>query len=66
MYCPLLQAEPEDDGFRIPDRVYQQEIDLLIRTLLVGWELPFVRVEGTTEERVEQVLAALKGVHTHD
>src|SRR5690606_15564628 len=62
VYCLPVGKEPEDDGFRIPNLVYQQEIDLLIRTLLLGWQLPFVRVEGTTEERVEQVRAALREV----
>ena len=57
VYCPPLGTEPEDDGFRIPSRLYQQEIDLLIRTLLVGWELPFITAEGSVEERVQQVLS---------
>jgi len=60
VYCPPLGADPEDDGFRITSRLYQQEIDLLIRTLLVGWELPFITVNGSVEERVQQVLSEVK------
>src|SRR5690606_3228006 len=63
VYCPPLGGEVEEDGFRIPNRVYQQEIDLLIRMLLVGWELPFITAEGSVEERVQQVLSEVtKGV----
>ena len=60
VYCPPSGKEPQDDGFRLPGRVYQKEIDLLIRTLLIGWELPFVRVEGPVEDRVRQVMEALE------
>lgn len=60
VYCPPTGDEPEDDGFRIPNQIYQAEIDFFIGTLLLGWELHFVRVEGTTEERVEQVMSVLE------
>ena len=56
VYCRPF-GSVEDDGFRIPDNVYQREIDLLIRTFIIGWELKnWVTVDGSLEERVAQVL----------
>ena len=62
VYCPsTIEQQPEDDGFRISTKSYQEEVDFLIETLLLGWELPFIRVEGPVENRVQQVINELKG-----
>src|SRR5690606_38065829 len=62
VYCPsTIEQQPEDDGFRISTKSYQTEVDFLIKTLLLGWELPFIRVEGPVENRVQQVINELKG-----
>src|SRR5690606_42071973 len=61
---PELRYTTNDDGYEamlptiITTNMHLADIEDR-RTLLVGWELPFVRVDGTTEERVEQVCAAL-------
>src|SRR5690606_18067443 len=61
IYCPPLPWKPEDDGFRMTNPVYRDEIDMLVRTLLLGWEIPhWVRVEGSPEEMLTQALAAVR------
>lgn len=49
----------ENDGTRSVDKKFQKDIDGLIRKLLEQFNIPFVEVHGTPEERVRQIEGAI-------
>ena len=50
------------DGYRYDDPAYQEEIDFLIKNILVTSGVQYITVTGTVEERVAQVEEALKNM----
>lgn len=64
-YDLLVYVLPEipcaDDGFRSTDERLRREVDVIIRGLLEYTKTPVVKVTGTVEERLMQVLERLNG-----
>lgn len=58
-YIPI-EFELENDGVRFTDIQGQKDIDLLMQQFLKDNNLPFITITGSVEERVNQVLSAMK------
>lgn len=58
VYVPV-EFGPEDDGERSIDPDFQLKIDFLIKNILDTSKVPYITVNGTVEERVAQIEAAL-------
>lgn len=59
VYIPI-EFPLQVDELRPADLDYQVHIDRVIQELLSEFELPQLKISGTIEERVEQVLAATR------
>lgn len=58
VYVPV-EFELEDDGQRPADKEMQTKIDFFIKNILETSNVPFITVNGTVEDRVNQIEAAL-------
>lgn len=58
VYVPV-EFGPEDDGERSIDPDFQLKIDFLIKNILDTSKVPYITVNGTVEERVAKIEAAL-------
>ena len=58
VYVPV-EFGPEDDGERSIDPDFQLKIDFLIKNILDTSNVPYITVNGTIEDRVAQIEAAL-------
>ena len=58
-YVPI-EFEPEDDGTRDADQEYQKMIDERIRYYLNYYNVPFVTLSGTIDERMTTIRETLK------
>ncbi|MEK7140378.1 MAG: ATP-binding protein [Patescibacteria group bacterium] len=60
LYLPGGQFAIEDDGVRITDIKFQQDIDWRIRDVLEKHKIPFVKIIGSPKERLAKVKNLLK------
>ncbi len=55
IYLPSGEFGIEDDGLRTTDIKFQKDIDDNIKDILEKHKIPFVKIVGTPEERLEKV-----------
>jgi len=60
LYLPSGQFAIDDDGLRSTDMKFQQAVDKWIRDVIEAHKIPFVRIVGSPEERLEKVKNLLK------
>ncbi|MFA6520151.1 MAG: ATP-binding protein [Candidatus Paceibacterota bacterium] len=60
VYLPSGQFPIEDDGLRMTDEKFQQDIDKKIRDILEKHKIPHVQIIGSPEERLEKVKSLLR------
>ena len=60
MYLPSGQFTIEDDGVRMTDIKFQQDIDQKIRDILKNHKIPFIEIVGSPEERLAKVKKLFK------
>jgi len=60
LYLPGGQFAIEDDGVRTTDVKFQQDVDQLIRDILEKYKIPFIKIVGSPEERLEKVKKFIK------
>ncbi len=60
LYLPSGEFAIEDDGVRTTDLKFQQAIDERIRNVFEKHKIPFIRIIGSPEERLEKVKGLLK------
>ena len=60
LYLPSGEFPIEDDGVRITDIKFQQDVDRRIRDVLEKHKVPFIEVVGTPQERLARVKNLLK------
>ena len=49
------------DDLRPADLGYQLHIDKVVKELLLEFDLPYLSISGTIEQRIEQILSATVG-----
>lgn len=59
-YVSPKGVEMEDNGVRETDLNYRKEIDETIQKLLLKYRPVFYTIEGSTEERIEQILKTIE------
>ncbi len=59
LYLPSGEFDIEDDGVRTTDVKFQENIDSTIRNILDKHKIPFIKIVGLPEERLERVRALL-------
>jgi len=60
LYLPAGQFAIEDDGVRITDVKFQEDIDRQIRNILKKHKIAFVEIIGSPEERLSKVKNLVK------
>ena len=60
VYLPSGQFTIEDDGVRMTDIKFQQDIDQKIRDILKNHKIPFIEIVGSPEERLAKVKKLFK------
>ena len=55
IYFPI-EFEIQADGQRSTDKVYQEQIDMMIKNYLDTFGVHYITVHGTVEERVNQII----------
>lgn len=55
-YLPI-EFDIELDGVRSDNKSFQREIDEIIRSILIDWQLPFIPLHGSIDERASTVKA---------
>jgi len=60
IYVSPKGVEIEDNGLRSIDKEYRDKIDFIIKEMLVEYPpKKLIKVEGSTEERIETILKEL-------
>jgi nicotinamide riboside kinase len=60
LYLPSGEFAIEDDGIRMTDIKFQQDIDQKIRNILEKHKIPFIKIVGSPEERLAKIKKLVK------